>query len=226
MLLLPAMRESRDATRRLVCESNLQTLGTGLYEYQENHGGWLPPVMPGAPAGQYVMALADHVGMDRDELARLIVCPDSELANQISRGEVAIQIPTHESFERLPPERRLVVWSSLGGSYAFRVGYRDELRDYRHVKYTGRQDQPMLSDVPSLSHSGVRSFNHGNNGQNVLDESLRVRYRINSDLATSVDNIYLNMEGRHDAGCTKDDIVLLRADHGLGGPVLLLEFAR
>ena len=89
---------------------------------------------------------------------------------------------------------------------------------YHYVKYTGRTSQPMLGDAPWLSPQGVRSANHDGLGQNVLDEDLSVHYRETSEQGPAGDNIYLNLEGEHAAGCNRTDIVLIRGDCGPEGP--------
>jgi hypothetical protein len=217
MLMLPALRESRDAARRIACQDNLRTLGTGLYRFQEDHGNWLPTIPQNAPAGLYAVALAEDVGFDRNELARLLVCPESELADKIARGEAVVYIPTYAELARLEGEERARVIRNMGGSYAYRVGYEDQ-NEYRQVKFTGGVEQPMLADAPRLSPMGVRSVNHDGCGQNVIYQQMCVKYRTNCDLATSLDPIFLNMLGRHAAGCGKDDIVMLKSDRSPLGP--------
>jgi hypothetical protein len=167
---------------------------------------------PDAPAGVFAIALADDVGLDRRELARLLVCPDSDLAEEISRGEETVVIPTYLELARLFGEERARVVRTMGGSYAYRVGYYDEQGVYHHVKFTAAAGQPMLTDAPQLSQLGVRSANHGGWGQNVVEQRMCVTYQSNSDLAASLDPIFVNSLGEHAAGCGKDDIVMLRGD--------------
>jgi hypothetical protein len=212
MLMLPALRESRDASRRFTCQNNLQTLASGLFAFQENHGGWLPTTAPDAPAGLYAVALAEDVGFGRRDLAHLLVCPDSELADKISRGDAVVYIPTYAELARLEGEQRARLIGGLGGIYAYRVGYRDDQGAYHQVKYTGALEEPMLADPPRLESLGVRSANHAGCAQNVAYQRLCVKYRTNCDLAASLDPIFLNMDGFHAAGCTQNDIVMLRGD--------------
>ena len=221
MLMAPALRESRDTTRLMVCQSNLNKLGFALYQYQDNHGKWLPPVLPGHSAGEFSAALADYVGIDRNEIAQLIVCPESELADQIARGERVIIISPQRELGRMSVEERKRAIRDMAGSYAYRAGYLDDRGMYRSVKYSGRADEPMMADVPTLSAAGVRSGNHVG-GQNVLDEGLGVNFRKNCDLARNVDNIYLNLNGDHALGLSSTDVVLMRPEYGPEGPVVLI----
>ena len=52
-LLLPALRNARDAARRVVCTSNLKQLGTSFHLYANDYGGSLPgryrPSLSGPP---------------------------------------------------------------------------------------------------------------------------------------------------------------------------------
>lgn len=212
MLVFPALRESRDAARRLTCQNNLRTLSSGMYDFQENHGGWLPTIDPDAPAGLYSVALADDVGFDRRELRSMLVCPESELADKIARGETVIYIPTYAEVERLEGAERAKLLSGLSGIYAYRVGYQDDESNYHQVKYTGGPAQPMLADPPRPATLGLRSSNHDGGGQNVAYQQMCVKFQDNCDLAVSLDPIFLNMQGQHAAGCNKDDIVMLRGN--------------
>jgi hypothetical protein len=212
MLMLPALRESRDASRRLTCQNNLQTLAAGLFDFQDNHGGWLPTVDPNQPAGLYSVALAEDVGLDRGELAHLLVCPESELADKVARGETVVYIPTYAELAKLEGQKRAQLIRNLGGIYAYRVGYRDQQGSYRQVKYTGDHEQPVLTDPPNLASIGVRSANHDGCAQNVVYQGLCTKLRYNCDLAASLDPIFLNDDGQHAAGCDENDIVLLRGD--------------
>jgi hypothetical protein len=212
MLMLPALRESRDASRRITCQNNLQTLASGMFNFQDSHGGWLPTVAPDQPAGLYSVALAEDVGLDRSELAHLLVCPESELAEKISRGETVVYIPTYAELARLEGQERARLIRGLGGIYAYRVGYRDKQGAYRQVRYTGALEEPMLTDPPRLASIRVRSGNHDGCAQNVAYQGLCTKLRYNCDLAASLDPIFLNYDGEHAAGCGRRDVVMLRGD--------------
>jgi hypothetical protein len=212
MLMLPALRESRDASRRITCQNNLNTLAAGLFDFQDNHGGWLPTSSPDQPAGLYSVALAEKGGLDRGELSHLLVCPESELADKISRGETVVYIPTNAELARLEGAQRARLIRNLGGIYAYRVGYRDKQSAYRQVKYTGDSAEPMLTDPPLLGAIDVRSGNHEGCAQNVAYQGMCTKLRYNCELAASRDPIFLNDDGEHAAGCDQNDIVMLRGD--------------
>jgi hypothetical protein len=217
MLMLPALRESRDATRRAVCENNLRVLSSALFDYQTEHGHRLPRVIPGESAGEFVLELVESGVIDREALADALVCPDSKLADDRFAGRADWRIPSRQELEAADAERRqqLVVW--LGGTYAYRVGYFDAAQAYHDVGYTGATDEPVMADAPRLSSSGVRSGNHGGCGQYVMYQGHSVRFRANSDLAADVDNIYLNQDGEHAAGLDRWDVVLIKSGYGPAG---------
>jgi hypothetical protein len=212
MLMLPALRESRDAARRIACQNNLRTLGTAISDYAENHCHWAPPIPENAPAALYAVALADDEGVDRKQLEQLLVCPDSELAARISNGTQVLYIPTREELERAEGARRAQILDALGGIYAYRVGFKDDQGGYHPVKFTGKLGESMLADPPRLVQLGVRSSNHGGEGQNVCDQRIKCGFLPNGDVLASRDSIYLNDNGQHAAGVRRGDIVLIRGD--------------
>jgi hypothetical protein len=211
MLMAPALRESRDAARLLACRENLRVLGSGLYDYQKNHGHWLPPIAPRQSVGLFALALADHVGMDRGELAWRLVCPDSIEADQIASGERVPRIGSYAEFANASPEQLVRLNEQLPVSYAYRAGYEDDRGGYHQPKYTGAAEELMLADAPAISPTGVRSQNHAG-GQNVLTQQMCVPFKTNCQLASRLDNIFLNSRGEHAAGCGKNDVVLMRSD--------------
>jgi hypothetical protein len=221
MLMLPAIQESRSAARRLTCENNLRTLGAGLYSYQQNHGHWLPTVGPGQTGAQYAAALAKHSGFRAEELAPLLICPDSPEAQRASEVKATVRIPSYEELSSTFDKRPVPAAKPWAGNYAYVVGYRDARGEYHYVKYTGSDEKPMLADPPQLSSLGVRSGSHGGRGQYVLYQGLGVQFRTNCDLASDTDNMFLNKFLAHDAGCDPDDTVLIRSDAAVSDAPLL-----
>lgn len=223
MLMMPALRESRDASRGVACQNNLMGLGTALFDFQESHGHELPTVPPGTGAGIYAMQLVDSGVVSRARLAQMRMCPDSDFAARVAAGEASYNVPTPEEMRTAPNEqvKRLVVW--LGGSYAFIIGYRDGAGEYHQFRYTADSHIPMMADAPRVVALGVRSANHGGGGQYVLYQDLHACYMANSDLAARRDNIFLNLDGEHAAGCDKSDVVLGTSQFGPDGPVEKLQ---
>ena len=218
MLMMPALRESRDASRRLVCQNNLLSLASRLSDYADGHGHQLPAVNPGQNAGRYAMELAGSGQANPIQLAQMRVCPDSDYAEEIASGRAPIRIPTQEDIDSARGEQLAQMLQWMGGSYAFILGYRDDRGVYRQVRFTGNAYLPMLADAPRLSRSGVRSVNHGGCGQYIVYQDLSVRFCANCDLSANLDNIFLNYDGQHAAGCEQADIVLGLSGAGPDGP--------
>jgi hypothetical protein len=222
MLMFPALRESRDAARGLVCQDNLKSLGAALFDYQDSHQHQLPQVLPGENAGMYAVRLAQSGVANPAELARWRMCPDSAFAEEVAAGRATIDIPTPEQINSAKRKQAKQLIALMGGSYAFILGYRDSGGRYQQLRFTMDPNVPMMADAPRMVRLGVRSASHGGCGQFVLYQSLNVVYRANSDLGANLDNIFLNLEGEHAAGCDKTDVVLGGSPFGPDGPVTKL----
>jgi hypothetical protein len=220
-LVMPALFESRDATRRSVCQSNLQQLGAAVFAYQEPRAHQLPAVQPGENAGIYAVELLEHSGFTREQLTQLLVCPESPLADDIAAGRVVIYVPTRREYETATGQERVQMVKNMGGSIAFRIGFVVD-RQLQQPRYTGDEKTPMLADAPVISPEGVRSANHPR-GYNVLDESLAVRFRTNCRLPEGGDHMYLNARGEPAAGRGPKDVVLVSSPIGPDGPLVAVE---
>jgi hypothetical protein len=218
LLITPALFESREASRRSLCQNNLQAFGAALFDFQENRNHQLPEIEPGENAGRYALELLEHGLLTREQLQQLLVCPESPLAAELAAGRVTLVLPSRASLDNAN-RPQLDEWlKSMGGSYAYRVGYFDQNGRYRQVPFTGEAQSPLMADAPGLSSQGVRIVNHVG-GQNVLDQSLSVRFRTGCLLAKG-DHIYLNANGEHAAGIGPFDIVIIRSDYGPTGPLV------
>jgi hypothetical protein len=216
-LVIPSLFETRDAARRSVCQSNLQQLGTALFQYQEDRDNYLPRIEPGEGAGLYSIELLEHSGLTREQLMQLLVCPESQLADDIFAGHVTMDIPTREEYRNATAAEREAMLKTMGGSIAFRLGYyeNDELHQPR---FTGEAGLPLLADAPVISPRGVRSGNH-RGGHNVIDERLKVDFRTNCFVPNRRDNFYLNANGQPAAGRGPKDIVLVGSATSPDGPL-------
>jgi len=212
MLLFPALRESRDAARRAKCQNNLKNLGTALVEYAEKSNHGLPHVELGENAGSFVVDLAESGMLTRKQMAELLVCPSSPLADEVFAGRVMIQIPTPQSLKTASKESLASMRKFMAGSYAYRFGYRDEQGRYRQIKFEGRADAPMLADAPNISVAGFQSPNHGGCGQNVVFQDLSARYFDRCSAGKHTDHLFLNEDRQHAAGRHARDVVLGRSE--------------
>jgi hypothetical protein len=219
MLLAPALRESRDASRRLVCQNNLASLGSALFDYQQAHNRRLPTVDPGQQAGEFILKLAESGFVSPAQLLEWRVCPDSPFAEAVAAGRVPQYLPSRVELGAARGEQLALLLAWSGGSFAYRIGYYDREGRYHNMLYTGDSNRPMLSDAPEFSGQGLRSGSHGACGQNVLYQNLSVRYRANCELQESLDNLFLNFNGLHAAGRGPRDDVLIKSGWGPDGPV-------
>jgi hypothetical protein len=58
MFLFPALSDSRNATRRTICQNNQRELWFVLSNYAEDHEGYYPRIGPNQNAGSFVVELA------------------------------------------------------------------------------------------------------------------------------------------------------------------------
>ncbi|MEM6331229.1 MAG: DUF1559 domain-containing protein [Planctomycetota bacterium] len=209
MMLFPALQQSREASRRTACEYNLGKLGRALQQYADSHGGLLPMVHPGENAGVFSMRLADDGFVDRRQLAEWLVCPSSELGQQAAGGGRTVSIPRREELAQLRGAALGQARRTMGGSYAYRLGYLDGPL-YRPITLTGNSRSPVLSDAPNPGSGRWQSSNHGGRGQNVLFQDGHVRYQV--DCLLEDDNLFVNAHGNPAAGAGWDDAVLVPSD--------------
>jgi hypothetical protein len=211
MLFLPALRQSRDMARRNDCANNLRQLGVLLERYSQDHSGYFPLVGPTDNAGIFTVRLVREGYANADELARLLVCRSSPLANEISAGRVVIQFPSAGQFAAASPAELMELCRHSGGSYAYAIGY------YEGGIYHGLRNErspyaPIVADAPNDRLVDMQSPNHRGCGQNVLTADGGVHYQRTCTQAGQKDNIYLNEEGQPHAAHVKTDVVLIRSE--------------
>jgi hypothetical protein len=218
-LVTPALYETRAASRRVLCENNVRTLGGALYDYQLQHNRQLPPVRPGENAGRYTLALLNSGLLTRQQLRDILICPESRLAEDVSTGRFVLYLPTERELDSATGEQLVTLWKAMGGSYAFLLGYRDKSGSYRQPIFTGEQQAPLVADAPQVSPLGARSGNHAGAGQNVLYQNGAVTFLKDSVMPLGHDNIFLNDRGLQAAGIGPEDVVLGPGDCGPDGPL-------
>jgi len=220
MLLFPALRESRDAARRAKCQDNLREIGSALVEYANQNRRGLPHVGYHENAGMFVIELADSGVISCEDLAELLVCPNTQLAEDVHSGKVLMRVPTREELAQATPEALRVLQKHMSGSFAYQFGYIDAEGKYRRLEFVGRGDAPMLADAPSFSVAGFQSANHGGCGQNVLYQDLSSRYLSSCVAENRGDHLFLNDQGHHAAGRSDHDAVLGRSEASPAGQLL------
>lgn len=212
MLLLPALRDSRVASRRVACQNNMKEVGFTLANYSETHNRYMPVIKRGENAGMFTVRLVSGRFIDRQRLARLVVCPSSHLADQIHAKQFVVRIPTLDELQQATRQQKVVLCRTMGGSLAYRLPYRQG-NQLRMVRNTYQSNIPVLSDAPRGDRTNYISRNHGGDGENVLYQDLSVRYVVGS-LASPIsgDHLFLNDEGYPRPGQLPTDTVLARSD--------------
>lgn len=211
MLLVPALRDSRDSARRVDCQNNLHELGTMLASYAKEHDGYYPRVAPNENAGMFAVRLVDGGYVDAPQLARLLVCRASPLASEVQSGHVVVRIPHGSQLRIMRATDLAKLRQRMGGSYAYRLGYVEGNR-YYDIRNDGLARSPLLADAPSFQLAGFMSANHRGCGQNVLYQDQSVRYQTECLVPGLDDHLFLNMAGIPAAGWGRMDAVLGRSE--------------
>lgn len=211
MLFVPALRDSRDSARRRDCQNNMRQVGALLASYANDHNGYFPRVGPTENAGMFAVRLVDEGYIDTPQLARLLVCRSSPLADDIRSGTVVVRIPHGSQLRVIHGSELAALRQWMGGSYAYRVGYVEGDR-YYNIRHDGTTRSPLLADAPSFELAGFMSANHRGCGQNVLYQDQSVRYQTNCMVPGLNDHLFLNSAGIPAAGRSRFDAVLARSE--------------
>src|SRR5690606_9609179 len=109
MLLFPAIRDSRDGTRRNFCQDNLRAIGQVMVAYGNNNAGYLPEVQPGENAGIFTVRLVENGYISKAELKRRLVCPGASFANLVRAHQASAVVPTTEQLRAMSDEELVAV---------------------------------------------------------------------------------------------------------------------
>ena len=164
MLLLPALRDSRSAARRLECQSHLRQLGVALANYSEVYQKYMPRIETGEPAGIFTVRLVDNRFIDRDQARQLIVCPATELAENIQSRQINIQIPSFAVYQSAKGTVLVRLQKTIGGSFAYRLPF---LRNGQYValRNTYRKDIPSSRTHPTPRIPTLKAVTTGDMGK-------------------------------------------------------------
>lgn len=206
-MFLPALEASRERSRRITCQNNLAEIYRALDGYSGDHKDRFPEIGLGQNAGLFAVALADGSYLNRDDLQQRLVCPSSQLADQVSQRRVSIVVPTRTGLELAPILVRARLQRVMAGSFAYRIGY---FRGDDYVYPRNRTDcrAALLADAPVRDWQGKLVGNHhGECGQNVLFEDGHVAFQSCWSPVTE-DHLFLNANQEVAAGRGPNDIVL------------------
>lgn len=206
---------ARDRERLVACKDNLRRFHYALWNYSEDHDGRFPEVGSQAPtnvAGIFVPILND-AGVLPSSIT--LGCPGPE-------GPTTSPPPTLTELNELyrtNPMAFSATASTLGGCYAYSLGYREgDGPAARHRGLTAQMDKrlPILADRPPApstpDFAQANSPNHGGRGQNVLFIGGNVEFCTTRDVGLDRDDIFLNRERQPRAGLGPRDTVLGRSD--------------
>ena len=206
MLVFPALRDSRDGTRRNVCQNNQYQLWVLVSKYARDHGGYYPQVRPNENAGTFAARLVEKGYVDPEELAALLVCPAAPVANEIRAGRLTIRIPDAETIRGMLPAQLADVTAKLSPCYAYRFPYRVG-NDYHYMRDDRRAHSPLFSDTSGDIHNPM-SPNHGGTIVQILCQDGRVLTIATYKLPGFDEDVFHNDRGIVAAGDRPHDIVL------------------
>ena len=147
---------------------------------------------------------------DREELARLLVCRSSPVAEDVAAKRITIRVPTLCELEAATAKERCFWKRMMSPSYAYRIGFIED-GQYCAIRNEGSCRKAVLADAPCKKLKNMQSDHHG--GQNVLFQDGHVGFQRDCTLPEEQhDPIYLNDDGNEAAGLDRDDIVLGRSE--------------
>lgn len=223
MLFVPALRQSRDAARRNGCVDNLRQMAVMFDGFSEVHGGYYPTPASYENMGMFAVLLAEDGYAGRGELARLLVCRASPVAEDIAAKRITVQVPTLCELQAATAKARCFLKKHMSPSYAYRAGYVED-GQYFAIRNEHSCHKAVLADNPRVQLSSckkLQSDHHG--GQNILFQDGHVGFFRDCALPEiEHDEIYVNKAGIEAAGLGRDDVVLGRSEMV---PILGLPFA-
>jgi anti-sigma-K factor RskA len=205
-VVLPAISQSRANAQRIACAGNMSNTYKALASYADKNQHTLPVAMASTgfegKAGIYGPRITEsgHLTDHSD-----IVCPDSELA------EEDFEVPSTARLRAATGAELARLVATMGGSYAFAVGYWDESGRYRPLKLRPGERFPLMADLPDAN---GKPMGHHGYGRNVLFSDGSVKYIVGPCRARTYEDIYSNDDGKRDAGKNKHDPVLMTSGEG------------
>jgi len=201
-MFIPAINQSRSASRQAVCQNNLRRLGVAMAQYSHRNAGFFPYVSQSgnlAVSGMYGPTLVEG-GFLSDQ--KYLVCPESPLAH---KGDW--KIPSLVQIKLAKGIQLRILQRQIGGSYGYTFGYTLGGR-YFGTRNLNRESFAIMADSPGDHVVNYQSANHGGVGQNVLFEDGHVVFLQNCTGEHCDDNFFLNQFGVVGAGAHVDDSVI------------------
>jgi hypothetical protein len=207
MLVFPALRDSREATRASICQNHLGELFVRLVGHAENNGGYFPQIGPYENAGMFAVRLVEGGYAGPEDLPLLLVCPGSPAAQKMRDGELSIQLPTTLQLAAMSPSDLMEARKNMSPCFAYTLPYRVG-RQYIHRQDNRQPFPPILSDACGSEPGQSMSPNHNGFFQ-VLCGDGSVRVFVSRHVpGLGDDDLYRNERGQVAAGCSPSDTVL------------------
>jgi hypothetical protein len=207
MMLFPALRDSRDGTRRHVCQNNQRELWLLVANYAQDHGGYVPQVKPNENAGIFAVRLVEGGYITADDLSVLLVCPGAPLAAAVRSGQFAIQIPTSVQLAAMSDRELAEARKRMSPFIAYRFPYRLG-PNYYYIRDDRRALSPLFSDTSGTEQDGLMSPNHGGSIVQVMNQDGSLKALTTCTLPGLNDNLFRNALGHVAAGLSRQDSVL------------------
>jgi hypothetical protein len=210
MLLLPALRNSQDASRRVSCANNLRASYFVVAPYADRNGGELPPVNPNEFAGMFFVRLVGDDYVSLEDARRWLACSGSPLGEAIRSGEAQIFIPSPSQLQGATPNSLARLFRTSTGSYAVPLPSIQNNR-FTSPRLFDSDDTPILADAPKFELTVIENANHFG-GLNVLYSGGCVKFQTSAIAPLWNDHLFLNSQGQPAAGLGPHDTVLAPGD--------------
>jgi hypothetical protein len=209
MLIFPALRDSREGTRQVLCQNQMKEVGQRVACFARDHGT-LPQIGKGEPTGMWVAQLIAMGYISADELAHLLLCPGSTIAAQVRRGRAKFELPTADQLQTMTRRQLMLAAAAMSPCYYYRFPYQVgdkvfQIRDDRGSR------SPMLSDMAGDEPGGCSPNHLRVLHVLVLDGSVR-KLTSHTHADFNGDDLFRNDEGKVAAALRPDDIVLGGSD--------------
>lgn len=210
LIVSPSLLNSREAARRDQCQRNLAELGSALRQYAFDHGEQFPHLLPYENAGMFTVTLAEAGYLPSNDLQKLVVCPASQLADEIMNRTAIVWVPSRYEFQTTPALLAERAKQFMSGSYAYRIGYFENGK-YVQVKHHRDSRSPLLCDAPSPN-SAQRMSPHHAEGQHILFQDGSTKFQTSCQSPCRNDHLFLNNDGEVAPGKNWQDAVLVRSE--------------
>lgn len=207
MLVFPALRESREGTRRTVCEHNQYQLGMALAQFAADNNNYFPHIDPKEYAGMFVVRLLAKGYAQPGELEEWLLCPAAPVANDVRAGRRVFKIPGPEQLKEMPRIELANLAATINPCYAVPLPYRDEMGEYHDILNQHSQYLPVFSDASDTVAQRIGP-NHGGLFIQILFQDGHVKAFTSSMLPSCGDNMFRNRNGVVAVGTAADDSVL------------------